>query len=400
MANTSDFVIYGETPSVHTLRGTILTLENAKLDAFSAGFKLAASGTNPKELRNAMRSLYMQSRECIDRSSRDGIDAAHKEETRAHVARVMGEATSALKLPPIDNIIASSTFSATEALYGGQEAYQNALDAGETELSYDDWIAVRTNDFKDNVVDWQALENKEHLLSEPIEIKDAEDVLDGRINDMSAWAAEYFGVDGENRIYHHEIGNIEIDESSLKESFSREISADKVSVLSALNKVIPMAKILHRESKSKNQRGYLLGAPLRVKGKDYIATMVIKRDLERNKLQLYQIELKEQLIAELSADQSSGHQLSADQVDNSGGELSGDDKLSAIHAIALKTLKANLDKKTLINSKTKEPSAACVKKLHQAPNTKLVANFEQYKKTLQQEISASDAARFVELAMS
>lgn len=87
MAKNTDFIMYGETPSVGTIQTSILTSENAKLDALFLEFQQLAASSDLKRIK---KKLYLQANECLKRACRVGIDSDFKQETEAKVKRVMG----------------------------------------------------------------------------------------------------------------------------------------------------------------------------------------------------------------------------------------------------------------------------------------------------------------------
>lgn len=110
------------------------------------------------------------------------------------------------------------------------------------------------------------------------------------------WAAKHFeSVTKDGAVMHPELGEIKLDRRSAKDSLSHGYGKDKVQALYLLPEVLPKARVLHTESRKEGQTGYVLGAPVEIGGKAYVAAMVVTQHEGRTGLYVHEVVLREKL---------------------------------------------------------------------------------------------------------
>lgn len=110
------------------------------------------------------------------------------------------------------------------------------------------------------------------------------------------WAAKHFeSVTKDGAVVHPELGEIKLDRRSAKDSLSHGYGKDKVQALYLLPEVLPKARVLHTESRKEGQTGYVLGAPVEIGGKAYVAAMVVTQHEGRTGLYVHEVVLREKL---------------------------------------------------------------------------------------------------------
>lgn len=110
------------------------------------------------------------------------------------------------------------------------------------------------------------------------------------------WAAKHFeSVTKDGAVVHPELGEIKLDRRSAKDSLSHGYGKDKVQALYLLPEVLPKARVLHTESRKEGQAGYVLGAPVEIGGKAYVAAMVVTQHEGRTGLYVHEVVLREKL---------------------------------------------------------------------------------------------------------
>lgn len=110
------------------------------------------------------------------------------------------------------------------------------------------------------------------------------------------WAAKHFeSATKDGAVVHPELGQIKLDRRSAKDSLSHGYGKDKVQALYLLPEVLPKARVLHTESRKEGQTGYVLGAPVEIGGKAYVAAMVVTQHEGRTGLYVHEVVLREKL---------------------------------------------------------------------------------------------------------
>lgn len=135
-------------------------------------------------------------------------------------------------------------FAATERAYGGAKGYAQALAAGRTKLSYQQWIQVRTPAFKAQFGDWEALRAQEQIdAMSPIQVRVPDDWrrLDHvALREKMAEALDRM-VRERTEIAHHELGLIRVGRLGAKKSKGSARDPAKSLVVADIETLIPAA---------------------------------------------------------------------------------------------------------------------------------------------------------------
>ena len=178
----------------------------------------------------------------------------------------------------------SREFADTERVYGGMPAYERAKAAGRTELSYDDWIRVRTPSFIEANGDWLALRAQTRLDEKPpIKLttppawaghsgkKVVSDVMDA-LKQM---------VRQDEVLRHDELGEIRVGSAGVKKATSNSADPAKRVVLNQLREAFEHSIYASssRDVKGEGQMAYhKLLAPIEVDGVPLVAVFTVRED--------------------------------------------------------------------------------------------------------------------------
>jgi len=176
--------------------------------------------------------------------------------------------------------------------YGGRQAHERATALGQTELSYDEWLTVRTPAFKVWFGDWEAARAEQRLDSmTPVTVPVPDEWRDLPLKDLRRGMNENLRSLMANKeigkaatpIVHPEFGTILVGTDGFKKT--RSTSADPAKILIAANlpSILPHAIYSHSELLNKPKSdtritGYAtLYAKVDVIGIPLIAVFTIER---------------------------------------------------------------------------------------------------------------------------
>ena len=178
----------------------------------------------------------------------------------------------------------SREFADTERVYGGMPVYERAKAAGRTELSYDDWVRVRTPSFIEANGDWLALRAQTRLDERPpVKLttppawaghsgkKVVSDVMD---------ALKQMVRQGEV-LRHDELGEIRVGSAGVKKATSNSADPAKRVVLNQLREAFEHSIYASssRDVKGEGQMAYhKLLAPIEVDGVPLVAVFTVRED--------------------------------------------------------------------------------------------------------------------------
>lgn len=178
----------------------------------------------------------------------------------------------------------SREFADTERVYGGMAVYERAKAAGRTELSYDDWVRVRTPSFIEANGDWLALRAQTRLDERPpVKLttppawaghsgkKVVSDVMD---------ALKQMVRQGEV-LRHDELGEIRVGSAGVKKATSNSADPAKRVVLNQLREAFEHSIYASssRDVKGEGQMAYhKLLAPIEVDGVPLVAVFTVRED--------------------------------------------------------------------------------------------------------------------------
>lgn len=125
----------------------------------------------------------------------------------------------------------------------------------------------------------------------------------GAMSLLVEWAAKHFEAHTtDGAVMHQELGSIKLDRRSAKDSLSHGYGKDKVQALYLLPEVLTKARVLHAESRGEGRMGYVLGAPVQIAGKPFLAAMVVTQHKSRTGLYVHEVVLKEKLQGAINTD--------------------------------------------------------------------------------------------------
>lgn len=181
-----------------------------------------------------------------------------------------------------------------------KKGYMLAPNGKDTNLTEDQWLLVRTPNFKRWFGDWEkeawakaAMDFLERTA--PVaNLTGQEFQKDGvRLTDK---VSAYFNSIG-NVAQNEELGDVILDKDTVKASMSHGIGRLKASAFMAVKDVIENGFIFNRESNWKG-RGYdtaVIVAPIKIGGGNYTCEVVVKKSDKRNSFYLHEVEIKETL---------------------------------------------------------------------------------------------------------
>lgn len=146
---------------------------------------------------------------------------------------------------------------ATERAYGGHNAYEEARAAGRTKLGYQQWVQVRTPDFKNWFGDWEALRAQLRLDAQPaVEVRIPDAWRSLGVEDLRAQMEIVLDAMVRQRatIKHPELGEIRVGRAGAKKSVSTGRDPAKSFVVADLEALLP-ASIYARSEPSRGNDG-------------------------------------------------------------------------------------------------------------------------------------------------
>ena len=195
---------------------------------------------------------------------------------------------------------AQKQYEEVKSKYMGTPLWMKAPNGKPTNLTEEQWVRVRTPNFKKWFGDWEkeawakaAMDFLEKTA--PVaNLTGQEFQKDGvRLTDK---VSAYFNSIG-NVAHNEELGDIVLDKDTVKASMSHGIGRLKASAFMAVKDVIEKGFIFNRETNWKG-RGYdtaVIVSPIKIGGEDYICEVVVKKNDKRNSFYLHEVEIKKTL---------------------------------------------------------------------------------------------------------
>ena len=195
---------------------------------------------------------------------------------------------------------AQKQYEEVKSKYMGTPLWMKAPNGKPTNLTEEQWVRVRTPNFKKWFGDWEkeawakaAMDFLERTA--PVaNLTGQEFQKDGvRLTDK---VSIYFNSIG-NVAHNEELGDVILDKDTVKASMSHGIGRLKASAFMAVKDVIENGFIFNRESNWKG-RGYdtaVIVAPIKIGGESYTCEVVVKKSDKRNSFYLHEVEIKETL---------------------------------------------------------------------------------------------------------
>ena len=181
--------------------------------------------------------------------------------------------------------------------YEGTAQWMKAPNGEETNLTEDQWLAVRTPAFKAWFGDWEVANAIEFALhGKPVtSLTGQEFQSDGvKLTDkVPQWYRANFG----GVANHPELGAVKLDLEGVKDSMGHGMGREKAAAYAAVPYIIEHGIVYDRQTNWK-QRGYdtaIIIAPIKFAGQDYIGEVVVKRQPNRQGFYLHEVEIQKKL---------------------------------------------------------------------------------------------------------
>lgn len=181
-----------------------------------------------------------------------------------------------------------------------KKGYMLAPNGKPTNLSEDQWLQVRTPNFKKWFGDWE----KEAWAKAAVEFLERtapvasltgrEFQKDGvRLTDK---VSAYFNSIG-NVAHNEELGDVVLNLEGIRDSIAHGVGRQKAAAFMAVKDVIEKGFIFNRETnwKNRNYDSAVIIAPISINNTDYICEVVITRKPNENRFYLHEVEIKETL---------------------------------------------------------------------------------------------------------
>lgn len=181
-----------------------------------------------------------------------------------------------------------------------KKGYMLAPNGKPTNLSEDQWLQVRTPNFKKWFGDWE----KEAWAKAAVEFLERtapvasltgrEFQKDGvRLTDK---VSAYFNSIG-NVAHNEEFGDVVLNLEGIRDSIAHGVGRQKAAAFMAVKDVIEKGFIFNRETnwKNRNYDSAVIIAPISINNTDYICEVVITRKPNENRFYLHEVEIKETL---------------------------------------------------------------------------------------------------------
>lgn len=195
---------------------------------------------------------------------------------------------------------AQKQYEEVKSKYMGTPLWMKAPNGKPTNLTEEQWVRVRTPNFKKWFGDWEkeawakaAMDFLERTA--PVaNLTGHEFQKDGvRLTDK---VSAYFNSIG-NVAHNEELGDVILNLEGIKDSIAHGIGRLKASAFMAVKDVIENGFIFNRETnwKNRNYDSAVIVAPISINNTDYICEAVITRRPNENRFYLHEVEIKETL---------------------------------------------------------------------------------------------------------
>ena len=193
-----------------------------------------------------------------------------------------------------------------------------APDGTPTTLSEDGWIASRSSDFRAEYGDWEKSRNAKWLTSDEYvsEMGYFEFPHVGKtlIDDIAA----YYLEKEEGHVERPGIGDILLDEKSVKNSYYHGVGANKITAFAIVPDVLKQGVQIDEQENWKG-RGYdtvMIAAPVSIEGEGYVCSIIVKQTT-KNRLYVHELYLQKNLQESASSPGGKGQDAITSRVDSS-----------------------------------------------------------------------------------
>lgn len=179
--------------------------------------------------------------------------------------------------------------------YADSAVWMKAPNGANSNLSENDWIAVRTPDFKAKFGDWERFTQFAFLDGNPVVALKGDEINPNE--KLTESVMRYFrNVIGKTVFSNRAVSDIEIKEKSIKSSIAKGIFPEKKSTFAALGDVLERGIVVDFQKNWKG-RGYdtaVIAAPVSVNEVPYVVAAVVELK-GKNKFYVHDVVAKERL---------------------------------------------------------------------------------------------------------
>ena len=193
-----------------------------------------------------------------------------------------------------------------------------APDGTPTTLSEDGWIASRSSDFRAEYGDWEKSRNAKWLSSgeyvSEMGYFEFPHVGKTLIEDIAA----YYLEKEEGHVERPGIGDILLDEKSVKNSYYHGVGANKITAFAIVPDVLKQGVQIDEQENWKG-RGYdtvMIAAPVSIEGEGYVCSIIVKQTT-KNRLYVHELYLQKNLQESASSPGGKGQDAITSRVDSS-----------------------------------------------------------------------------------
>ena len=197
-----------------------------------------------------------------------------------------------------NTLFQGSSFEAVREKYIGTDQWMKAPNGEDTNLNEQQWIAVRTSEFKAWFGDWELLANYQWLMdSSPVKRLTGDEFTRKEGTQLSQQVNDFYASFG-REIYREGLGVVKLNIRGVNTSIAHGVSRTKAIAFAAIPDIITHGKVFS-ELENYKERGYtaiVIAAPIQVADKDYICEVVLNRINNSSNFYLHEVEIKEKLL--------------------------------------------------------------------------------------------------------
>ncbi len=295
----------------YTEQSGAYTNSEARRNAISSVIRQALSSALS---RNQVSSESVNSLSTISLPSSEGISLETGEEVAASILNGISLISTYLKdsgiMPSTQSI--DSQGNGGNLVYQGGEQYQTteekmkadprnfdseghhlAPNGKPSNLSYEQWVTVRTPAFKEWFGDWEGAANIEWLMnSEPVATLTGDEF---KVNLVDSVESFYRSLG--NKIARPGLGDVSLTRHDIQSSVAHGVGRIKAIAFAAVPDVIREGREFSRTENYKG-RGYdsiVIAAPISIAQEEYICEVVLNKEPNKNRFYLHEVEVKDKL---------------------------------------------------------------------------------------------------------
>ncbi|HJB64734.1 MAG TPA: hypothetical protein H9768_00415 [Candidatus Mailhella merdavium] len=197
-------------------------------------------------------------------------------------------------------IVPQSSLDAVRKRYKGTDAWMKAPDGSPTALTEEQWLLIRTPEFKKIFGDWEAGAGWNFAMTaSPVSSLSGQEFASDGVPLTEKVTAFYFREYG-GSVLNRELGRVILDKEGVKASLGHGMGRMKAAAYAAVPEIIRKGVVYNRAENWKN-RGYdtaVIIAPVEIKGELYVGEVVVVRRPNKTNFYLHEVALKKGLLEE------------------------------------------------------------------------------------------------------